>query len=120
MSKKHRSTTRHQIKAPANNEFKRYLAVFQGGAPRGRWNKAHGNYGTPDGEEFATFYNSPKFSAIAVDLGSGYSVAGTEAPIKSFAEKDVLATFSILQAVGFNDNEIGHIIDKHLKKLGDA
>lgn len=118
MSKKHRNITKRPTKTPTNNEFKRYLSVFRGGAPRSRWNKAHGNYGTPVGEEFATFYNSPEFSAIAVSLGSGYSVAGTDAPIKAFAEKDVLATYSVLQATGFNNNEIGHIIDRHMKTLG--
>jgi len=118
LSKKHRNITKRPTKTPTNNEFKRYLAVFRGDYPRNKWNKAHGNYDVPEGEEFATFYNSPKFSAIAVNLGDGYSVAGTEAPIKSYAEKDVLATFSVLQATGFNNNEIGNIVDEHMKTLG--
>lgn len=104
-------------KTPTNNIYKRYYAVFRGNQPRSRWNYAHGNHNITTGESFATFYNSPKFSAIAVDLGQGFSVAGTETPIKSYAEKDVLAIYAVLQAVGFNNDEVSHIIDDHMKKL---
>lgn len=101
-----------------NSKYKRYFSVFRGDYPRSRWNHAHGSHGSIDGESFATFYSSPKFSAIAVDLGYGYSVAGSETPVRSFAEKDLLAVYAILQATGFNDNEISHIVDEHMKKLG--
>lgn len=104
-------------KTPTNNKYKRYRSVFQGSAPRSQWNHAHGNHDIPSGEEFATFYSSPQFSAIATDLGAGYSIAGSETPIRSYAEKDVLAVYSILQSTGFNDQEIGRIIDDHMKKL---
>jgi len=110
--------TSHQRKIAVNNKYKRYFSVFKGDYPRSRWNHAHGNHDSVNGESFATFYSSPKFSAIAVNLGNGYSIAGTENPVRSFAEKDILATYSILQATGFNNDEINHIIDEHMKKLG--
>lgn len=87
MSKKHKSITKRPMKTPTNNIYKRYYAVFHGDQPRSRWNHAHGNHKILTGESFATFYNSPKFSAIAVDLGQGFSVAGTGTPVKSYAEK---------------------------------
>lgn len=117
MLKKHKSITKRPMKTPTNNIYKRYYAVFHGDQPRSRWNHAHGNHKVSTGESFATFYNSPKFSAIAVDLGQGFSVAGTETPVKSYAEKDVLAIYAVLQAVGFNNDEVSHIIDEHMKKL---
>lgn len=111
--------TSHQRKTAVNNKYKRYFSVFKGDYPRSRWNHAHGNYSFVDGESFATFYQSPNFSAIAVDLGDGYSIAETNSTVSSLSEKDVLAVYAILQATGFNNDEIGHIIDDHMKKLGD-
>jgi len=122
MSKKHNNIlkrTSHPSKTAVNNKYKRYFSVFKGDYHRSRWNHSHGNHGIVNGESFATFYQSPKLSAIAVDLGQGYSIAETDMPTKSYAEKDVLAVYSILQATGFNNDEIGHIIDDHMKKLGD-
>lgn len=111
--------TSRQRKTAVNNKYKRYFSVFKGDYPRSRWNRAHGNYGIVNGESFATFYSSPKLSAIAVDLGSGYSIAETDSSVSSLSEKDVLAVYAILQATGFNNNEIGHIVDEHMKKLGE-
>lgn len=105
--------------AVKNSKYKRYFSVFKGDYPRSRWNHAHGNHGIVNGESFATFYQSPNFSAIAVDLGDGYSIAETNSTVSSLSEKDVLAVYAILQATGFNNDEIGHIIDDHMKKLGD-
>ena len=117
MSKKHKSITKRPMKTPTNNEFKRFYAVFQGNAPRSRWKHNHGNHSVPVGESLVTFYNSPQFSAVAVDLGAGYSIAGTQGAVRSYSEKDVLAVYAILQSTGFNDNEISHILDSHMKKL---
>ena len=103
-----------------NNEYSRYLAFLDGGASRKRWNLAHGNYKVSTGETFATFYKSQEKSGVVVDLGYGYSVAVTDDIINDFAQKDVLAVYAVLQATGFNDKEIGKIINEHLKKLGDA
>lgn len=114
-----KQTSRQRKTAVKNSKYKRYFSVFKGDYPRSRWNHAHGNYSSVDGESFATFYSSPKFSAIAVDLGSGYSIAETDSAVSSLSEKDVLAVYAILQATGFNNNEIGHIVDEHIKTLGD-
>jgi len=111
-------TSRQRKTAVKNSKYKRYFSVFKGDYPRSRWNHAHGNHGVVDGESFATFYSSPKFSAIAVNLGEGYSIAETDSAVSSISEKDVLAVYSILQATGFNNDEISHIIDNHMKTLG--
>jgi len=111
-------TSRQRKTAVKNSKYKRYFSVFKGDYPRSRWNHVHGNHGVVDGESFATFYSSPKFSAIAVDLGDGYSIAETDSTVSSLSEKDVLAVYAILQATGFNNDEIGHIVDEHMKTLG--
>lgn len=101
-----------------NNKYSRYNSFLNGGVSRKRWNFAHGNYNIPSGETFATFYKSVEKSGVVVDLGSGYSVAITDDIVDDYSRKDVLAVYAILQATGFNDQEIGKIIDDHMKKLG--